>query len=148
MDKLNVRVLVSADNLSGDRLTRSLQAINASPYKDRFRVLAGIDFRNVGPGWGAKAVAQLEADVKAGAVGVGEVAKSFGLTIRKPDGSRLKVDDPGARPDLGRVRRGSTSRPSSTPPSRRSSFSRLTCRTNAGSSCRSSPTGETTSRAR
>ena len=94
MDKLNVRVLVSADNLSGDRLTRSIQAINASPYKDRFRVLAGIDFRNVGPGWGAKAVAQLEADVKAGAVGVGEVAKSFGLTIRKPDGSRLKVDDP------------------------------------------------------
>ncbi len=59
--------------------TRPIQAINASPYKDRFRVLAGIDFRNVGPGWARKAVAQLEADVKAGAVGVGEVAKSFGL---------------------------------------------------------------------
>ena len=54
MDKLNLRVLVSADNSSGDRLTRTLQAINASPHKDRFRVLAGIDFRNVGPGWGAK----------------------------------------------------------------------------------------------
>ena len=94
MDKLNLRVLVSADNSSGDRLTRALDAINASPYKDRFRVLAGIDFRNVGPGWGEKAVQQLEADIKAGAVGVGEIAKSFGLTIRKPDGSRLKVDDP------------------------------------------------------
>jgi uncharacterized protein len=94
MDALNIRVLVSADNSSGERLTRSLQAINASPHKDRFRVLAGIDFRNVGPGWGDKAVRQLEADIKAGAAGVGEIAKSFGLTTRKPDGSRLKVDDP------------------------------------------------------
>ena len=37
---------------------------------------------------------QLEADIKAGAVGVGEVSKSFGLNTRKRDGSRLKVDDP------------------------------------------------------
>ena len=94
MDKLNLRVLVSADNSSGDRLTRALQAINASPHKDRFRVLAGINFNNVGPGWGAQAVAQLEADLKAGAVGVGEVPKSFGLRNRKPDGSRLRIDDP------------------------------------------------------
>ena len=57
LDALNLRVMVSADNLSGERLTRALQAINASPHKDRFRVLAGIDFRNVGPGWGEKAVA-------------------------------------------------------------------------------------------
>jgi uncharacterized protein len=68
--------------------------INASPFKDRFRVLAGIDFRNVGPGWAEQAVKQLEADIKAGAVGVGEVSKSFGLDIRKRDGSRLKIDDP------------------------------------------------------
>jgi uncharacterized protein len=94
MDELNLRVLVSADNSSGERLARTLQAINNSPYKDRFRVLAGIDFRNVGPGWGAQAVRQLEADIKAGAVGVGEIAKSFGLNITKPDGSRLRVDDP------------------------------------------------------
>ena len=49
MDKLNLRVLVSADNSSGDRLTRVLQAINASPHKDRFRVLAGINFKTSGP---------------------------------------------------------------------------------------------------
>jgi predicted TIM-barrel fold metal-dependent hydrolase len=94
MDKLNVRVMVSADNSSGDRLTRAVTAIAASPSKDRFRVLAGINFNDVGPGWGAKAVAQLEADLKAGAVGVGEVPKSFGLRNRKPDGSRLRIDDP------------------------------------------------------
>jgi predicted TIM-barrel fold metal-dependent hydrolase len=87
-------VLVSADNSSGDRLARTLAAINSSPHKDRFRVMAGIDFRNVGPGWGAEAVKQLDADIKAGAVGVGEIPKSFGLNTRKADGSRLKIDDP------------------------------------------------------
>jgi predicted TIM-barrel fold metal-dependent hydrolase len=94
LDALNVRVMVSANNTSGDNLQRVLAAVAATPYKDRFRILTGIDFRNVGPGWAEKAVSQLEADVKAGAVGVGEVSKSFGLNIRKPDGSRLKIDDP------------------------------------------------------
>jgi uncharacterized protein len=32
--------------------------------------------------------------VAAGAVGVGEVGKGFGLSTTKPDGSRLKLDDP------------------------------------------------------
>src|SRR5215471_4962981 len=67
MSKLNLRVMVSADNSSGDRLTRALAAINASAHKDRFRVLAGINFNNVGPDWGAGAVAQLESDIKGGA---------------------------------------------------------------------------------
>jgi uncharacterized protein len=98
LDALNVRVFVSADNSSGDRLTRILQAVNASPYKDRFRILAGINFSNVGPGWADQAIKQLEADIKAGAVGVGEISKGFGLQIRKPDGSRLRVDDPDLDP--------------------------------------------------
>ena len=98
MDRLNLRVMTSASNTSGDRLTQTLAVIGASPYKDRFRVFTGVDFRDVGPGWAERAVAQLEADVKAGAVGVGEVGKSFGLSIRKRDGSRLKIDDPDLDP--------------------------------------------------
>ncbi len=95
LDSLNVRMMISADNLSGDRLKSTIAAIRASDkMKDRARVLAGIDFRNVGPGWAEKAVAQLDADVAAGAVGVGEISKSFGLTIKKADGSRLHIDDP------------------------------------------------------
>ncbi len=93
MDKLNLGVMVVAENVSGTRLTQTLQALAASPHKDRFRVMSGVDFRNVGPGWAERAVAQLEADVKAGAVGVGEVSKAFGLNITRPDGSRLQVDD-------------------------------------------------------
>jgi predicted TIM-barrel fold metal-dependent hydrolase len=94
LDKLNVRVYLPADNLSGERLQTTLAAINASPHKDRFRVFAGINFNNVGPGWGARAVQQLEADIRAGAIGVGEISKSLGLTTRKADGTRLRVDDP------------------------------------------------------
>ena len=94
MDSLNIKVMLVAENVSGSRLTSTMAALNASPHKDRFRVLAGIDFSNVGPGWGERAAKQLEADLRAGAIGVGEVAKSFGLRIRKADGSRLRVDDP------------------------------------------------------
>jgi len=95
LDSLNVRMMISADNMSGDRLKTTIANIQASEkMKDRVRVLAGIDFRNVGPGWAEKAVKQLEADVAAGAVGVGEIPKSLGLSIKKPDGSRLKIDDP------------------------------------------------------
>jgi predicted TIM-barrel fold metal-dependent hydrolase len=98
MDKLNLRVMTSASNTSGERLVQLLKVINSSPHKDRFRVLTGIDFRDVGPGWGDKAAAQLEADIKAGAIGVGEISKSFGLQTRKRDGSRLRVDDPDLDP--------------------------------------------------
>jgi predicted TIM-barrel fold metal-dependent hydrolase len=98
MDKLNLGVMVVAENVSGLRLTQTLQALAASPHKERFRVMSGVDFRNVGAGWAAKAVSQLEADVKAGAVGVGEISKAFGLNVTRPDGSRLKVDDPALDP--------------------------------------------------
>ena len=46
------------------------------------------------PGWAEKAVARLEADVAAGAVGIGEVGKGFGLSTKKADGTRLELDDP------------------------------------------------------
>ena len=106
LDELNIRVYVAADNLNGDALQRTLAAIAASPHRDRFRVLAGIDFRGVGPGWAQRAVPQVEAAIRAGAIGVGEVSKSFGLTTLKADGSRLRVDDPELAPvwdALGRL---------------------------------------------
>ncbi|MEX2526212.1 MAG: amidohydrolase family protein [Gemmatimonadota bacterium] len=98
LDALNIQVYIAADNVSGEALQRTLGAIQASPHRDRFRVMTGIDFRDVGPGWAERAVGQLEADVAAGAVGVGEISKSFGLSINKPDGTRLRVDDPALDP--------------------------------------------------
>ncbi|MEP7382843.1 MAG: amidohydrolase family protein [Gemmatimonadota bacterium] len=99
LDRLNVRIIVAANNESGDRLKQQVELVRNSPtMKDRVRILAGINFRDVGPGWGQKAVAQLEADVAAGAVGIGEIGKSLGLSIKKGDGSRLRIDDPDLNP--------------------------------------------------
>ncbi len=99
LDSLNVRLMIAAENMSGERISRVMEVVNSSStMKDRVRVLAGINFQNVGPGWAERAVAQLEADVAAGAVGVGEISKGFGLSVRKPDGSRLRIDDPALDP--------------------------------------------------
>ncbi len=98
LDSLNVRVMVAADNMSGERLTRALELLRNSPQKDRVRVLTGVSFNGVGPGWAEKAIQQLEADLKAGASGLGEIGKGFGLRARKADGSRLKLDDPDLDP--------------------------------------------------
>lgn len=99
LDALNIRVIVAANNVSGENLKRQVALTQASPrMKDRVRFLTGIDLRNVGPGWAEKAIAQLEADVAAGAVGIGEVGKGFGLSTRKADGSRLQLDDPALDP--------------------------------------------------
>jgi predicted TIM-barrel fold metal-dependent hydrolase len=100
LDSLNVRLMVSAGNTSGDNLKRTVATIASSPMmKDRVRVLTGISFRGAGgPGWAEAAIAQLEADVAAGAVGVGEIGKGFGQTTMKADGTRLAVDDPILKP--------------------------------------------------
>ena len=94
MDRLNLGVIIQAQPSSGERLTQQIEAVKAAGYADRFVFFANLDLDDVGPGSGAKIAAQLEADVKAGAVGVGEIMKGFGLSNRKADGSRLKMDDP------------------------------------------------------
>ncbi|WP_337171010.1 amidohydrolase family protein [Gemmatimonas aurantiaca] len=100
LDSLNVRLMIVANNVSGEQLTRGVELVKNTPtMKDRVRFLTGINFNGVGtPEWAARAVAQLEADAKAGAVGVGEISKSFGLTVKKADGSRLKLNDPELKP--------------------------------------------------
>jgi predicted TIM-barrel fold metal-dependent hydrolase len=94
MDPLNLQVMINASGASGNQLRQSLDAIQASRFKERMVMFTQLDLHDVGPGSGERIARQLEADIKAGALGVGEIMKSFGLTIRKSDGSRLKVDDP------------------------------------------------------
>jgi hypothetical protein len=94
MEANNLQILVNLSGSSGSRLQQGVEALRASRYKDRMVLFANINFRDsVGPGFGAKAAAQLEADVKAGAVGL-KIFKDLGMFVRKADGSRLRVDDP------------------------------------------------------
>jgi len=86
-------------NANGAQSPRELQdqidRIRASRFKNRIVTFTNLSFReNVGPGFGRRAAQQVEADIKAGALGVGEIMKNFGLSARKADGSRLKLDDP------------------------------------------------------
>src|SRR5262245_15596992 len=91
MDKLNLQLLVNASGVTGDKLQQSLAAIRGSRHKDRMVQFTTVDFKDVGPGFGRRAAQQLEADVKAGALGLGEIGKEFGLRDKKADGSRLKL---------------------------------------------------------
>ncbi|MSR21053.1 MAG: amidohydrolase [Gemmatimonadetes bacterium] len=94
MNALNLQVMVQAQPSSGERLTQQIDAVRAAGYADRFVFFASLDLNNVSPGSGARIAAQLEADVRAGAVGIGEIMKGFGLSTRKADGTRLAMDDP------------------------------------------------------
>ncbi len=97
MDALNLRIMVVTGNpgrIPREQMLQDLQVLRGSPHKDRFAAFANIAFRNVGPGFGQRAAEQLQEDIKAGAVGLGELMKDFGLTARKADGSRVTLDDP------------------------------------------------------
>jgi uncharacterized protein len=100
LDRIGVRVIVAANNTRGENLVRLAGLAAANPrMKDRIRFLTGVDLTGVGaPGYGERAIAALEADVRAGAVGIGEVGKNFGLSTRRADGSRLPIDDPALDP--------------------------------------------------
>jgi predicted TIM-barrel fold metal-dependent hydrolase len=93
LDALNVQVLVNLSGGSGDELREGIETIRNSPYEDRFRMFANVDFTDVGPGFGEKAAAQLEEDIEAGAIGL-KIFKNLGMTALKTDGSRLHIDDP------------------------------------------------------
>jgi len=99
MDALNVRVLNNLSGEFGAALKQRVDYIRSTPYADRFTVFAnGLNrFRDVAPGYGQKAAAQLEADVKNGAIGL-KIFKETGMDTKKADGSRLKITDPELAP--------------------------------------------------
>jgi uncharacterized protein len=98
MDALNLRVLVNLSGGSGEELRRRNETIRTSKYADRFRVFANVNWDGAGgTGWNEKEVAGLEQAIKDGAIGL-KVFKNLGLSARKADGSRLKIDDPDLDP--------------------------------------------------
>jgi uncharacterized protein len=98
MDGLNLRVLVNLSGGSGDPLKQNVEVVRTGPHPDRFRAFANVNFEGAGgPGWASQAAAQLEQDIRNGAIGL-KIAKNLGLHARKVDGSRLKVDDPELAP--------------------------------------------------
>ena len=99
MDALNIRVLNNLSGGFGDAVKQRVDYIKSTPYADRFTVFAnGLNgFRDVAPGYGQKASAQLETDVKSGAIGF-KVFKETGMDTKKADGTRLQINDPELAP--------------------------------------------------
>ena len=98
MDGLNLRVLVNLTAGSGTQLKQRVDLLRNSQYKDRFRVFANVNWNGAGgPGWKEREVAGLEQAVRDGAIGL-KITKGLGLSAKKADGSRLKVDDPDLDP--------------------------------------------------
>lgn len=98
MDALNLRVLVDLSGGGAAEVKAKVDAINASPHKDRFRVFANVAWEGAGSAaWEQKALADLRQAVKNGAIGL-KVGKNLGLRDKKADGTRLAVDDPSIDP--------------------------------------------------
>lgn len=93
MDSLNLALLVNLSGGSGDHLKGAVRNVQQN-YPKRFLVFANVDFEGVGePGWGSRAAALLEEDVRNGASGL-KIYKSLGLRYRDTQGQRVAVDDP------------------------------------------------------
>jgi predicted TIM-barrel fold metal-dependent hydrolase len=99
LDGIGVRVLVNlTPGADPAAVKRQVDYIRSSQFPNRFRVFANVIWDGAGgPGWTEKAVANLEASVRNGAIGL-KILKNLGLGAKKADGSRLRVDDPVLNP--------------------------------------------------
>ena len=105
MDKLNMTLMV---NLSGRGFRRTadggfglrepefmqggLTTVKEN-FNDRIIFFTNVDFSGIDkPGWAEKTLAELEADVKAGAKGL-KIYKSLGMNIKDSKSNRVAVDD-------------------------------------------------------
>ena len=94
MDALHLQVLVNLSGGTGEALARAIQVIESSPAPGRMVFFANLDFGDLDePGYGARAAARLEADIRRGAKGL-KIFKNFGLTLKRASGARVPVDDP------------------------------------------------------
>lgn len=93
MDSLNLRILINSPVNGGQgKAGATLQAMRARDPQ-RFAVMTNINFNGLDdPGYSARAAAQVEADIRAGAIGL-KVWKNFGMMMEDSKG-RVPVDDP------------------------------------------------------
>jgi len=101
MDELNLRVLVNltaAGRGGAAHLKENVAFLRSSPHRDRFRVFAWVTWDGAGTAeWRDREVKSLRQQIADGAIGL-KIAKNLGLSAKKADGSRLKVDDPDLDP--------------------------------------------------
>jgi predicted TIM-barrel fold metal-dependent hydrolase len=92
MDAMNMAVIVNLSGRSGEALRMAIENMEKR-YPNRIVTFANVDFEGVGgEGWTENAVAQLRADIEAGARGL-KVYKNLGMDVVDTDGNRVAVND-------------------------------------------------------
>jgi len=93
MDTINLRVLVNLSGGTGESLKKTL-AVMKGRYPNRFVVFANLSYDDLNtPGYGKRAAARLEQDVRNGAQGL-KIFKNYGMDLKHANGERVHVDDP------------------------------------------------------
>ena len=93
MDSINLKVLVNLSGGTGEQLRQTVATMKGR-YPDRFVVFANLSYDDIDtPGYGKRAAARLEQDVKNGAQGL-KIFKNFGMDVKYKNGERVHVDDP------------------------------------------------------
>jgi uncharacterized protein len=93
MNSINLRMLVNLSGGTGAELKQTVQTMKGK-YPDRFVVFANLSYDDIDkPGYGQRAVARLEQDVKNGAQGL-KIFKNFGMDVKYANGQRVHADDP------------------------------------------------------
>ena len=103
LDTLNVGLFVSADNSSGADLQRALSIVSSSPHANRIRILAGVNFRNVGPGWANGRWRSSKPTSRRARSASARSARASGSPPERPTAHGF-AGRSGARSHLGRVR--------------------------------------------
>jgi uncharacterized protein len=93
MDSINLQVIVNLSGGTGDALKKTVEVMKGR-YPDRFVVFANLSYDDINePGYGQRAAARLEQDVKNGAQGL-KIFKNYGMDLKYSNGQRVHVDDP------------------------------------------------------
>jgi len=93
MDSINLKLLVNLSGGTGEQLRQTVATMKGR-YPDRFVVFANLSYEDIDtPGYGKRAAARLEQDVKNGAQGL-KIFKNFGMDVKYANGARVHVDDP------------------------------------------------------
>lgn len=93
MDTINLRVMVNLSGGTGEQLRQTVETMKGR-HPDRFVVFANLSYDDINtPGYGKRAAARLEQDVKNGAQGL-KIFKNFGMDVKYANGERVHVDDP------------------------------------------------------
>src|SRR6266704_4250509 len=94
MNTINLRAMVNLSGGTGEELKKTL-AVMKGRYPDRFVVFANLSYDDLNtPGYGKRAAARLEQDVKSGGAQGLKIFKNFGMDVKYAGGQRVHVDDP------------------------------------------------------